>query len=88
MFGPHMFAGIFHGSDLCPCIFLGRPSLKLLQQGCGWRLTDFGLALIGGLNSVGNFIARLFLGCPSLELPQQGFGRWLTDFGLALIRKS
>ena len=85
MLGPHMFAGIFHGSDLCPCIFLGRPSLKLLQQGFGWRLTDFGLALIGRLNSAGNFVARLFLGRPSLELLQQGFGRWLTDFGLALI---
>src|ERR1700676_338596 len=85
MLGSHMLAGIFRGSDLCPCIFLGRPSLKLLQQGFGWRLTDFGLALIGRLNSAGNFVARLFLGRPSLELLQQGFGRWLTDFGLALI---
>jgi hypothetical protein len=71
MLGPHMFAGIFQGSDRCPCIFLGRPSLKLLQQGFGWRLTDFGLALIGRLNSAGNFVARHFLGRPSLELLQQ-----------------
>jgi len=33
---PYMFAGIFYGADLGPCIFVGRPSLKLLQQGFGW----------------------------------------------------
>ena len=31
--------------DLCPCIFLGRPGLELLQQIFGWLLTDFGLTL-------------------------------------------
>jgi hypothetical protein len=74
-----------YGRDLCPCIFLGRPSLKLLQQGFGWRLTDFGLTLIGRLKSGSNFVARLSIGRPSLELLEQGFGWGLRDFGLALI---
>ena len=63
MLGPYMFAGIFHGPDLCPCIFLGRPSLKLLQQGFGWRLTDFGQALIRSFKSGSNFVARRRFAC-------------------------
>ena len=37
------------GSDLCLCIFLGRPSLELIQEGFGRWLTDVGLTLIGSL---------------------------------------
>ena len=63
MLGPRLFAGIFHAPDLCPCIFLGRPSLELLQQGFGWRLTDFGLALIRSFKSGSNFVARRRFAC-------------------------
>src|ERR1700692_110668 len=69
MLGSHMLAGIFRGSDLCPCIFLGRPSLELLQQGFGWRLTDFGLALIRSFKSGSNFVARRRFACCRQQSP-------------------
>jgi len=52
--------GILYGLyrlDLCRCIFLGRPSLELLQQGSRWILADFCLALTGGFGSSSNFVA-------------------------------
>src|SRR5260370_2402414 len=49
--------------DLCPYIFLGRPSLELLQQGFRWWLTDFGLTLIGRFRSSSNFVARRRVPC-------------------------
>ena len=47
-----------YGHDQCPRIFVGRPSLELIQQGFGWWLTDFGLLLIGKFRSGCNFVAR------------------------------
>jgi hypothetical protein len=47
-----------YGPHLCPCSFLGYPSLELLEQGLvGW-LTVFGLTLIGSFKSGSNFVAR------------------------------
>ena len=40
-----------YGPDLCPCIFLGCPSLEFLEQGFG------GPTLIGIINSGSNFVA-------------------------------
>jgi hypothetical protein len=48
--GPHSF-------DLCAYIFLGRPILKLFQQGPRWCRPDFCLALMGGIKSGSNFVA-------------------------------
>jgi hypothetical protein len=53
--------------DLCPCIFLGRPSLELLQQVFGRRRTDFGLTLIGNVNSGSNFAALRRVRCSRLQ---------------------
>jgi hypothetical protein len=39
---------------LCSGILLGRPNLELLEQGFGWRLTDFGLVLSGSFKSGSN----------------------------------
>ena len=52
---------VLFGLDLC--IFLGRPSLELLQQGFGRWLTDFGLALISSFKSGSNFVARRRFAC-------------------------
>ena len=49
--------------DLCPCIFLGGPGLKLLQQGSGWWLVGFSQALIGGLKSGGSLVAGCCARC-------------------------
>ena len=60
--GPDLRRGLLHrpyrsslhglcGSGLCPCLFLRRPSLELLEQGFIERLADLGLALIGRFNS-------------------------------------
>ena len=46
-----------YGLDLCPCIFPGRPSLELREQGFG------GLTLIGSFKSGSNFVARRHLAC-------------------------
>jgi hypothetical protein len=43
--------------DLCPCIFLGRPGLELLQQVFGRLLTGFGLTLIGSFKRGSHFVA-------------------------------
>jgi hypothetical protein len=43
--------------DLCPRIFLGRPSLKLIEQGFGSWLIDLGLILKGRFKSGKQFIA-------------------------------
>jgi hypothetical protein len=67
--------GILHGlywHDLCPCIFLGRPSLELLEQGFIWRLTDLGLTLIGRFNSRGNFVARRRVRCRRRQILSAG----------------
>jgi hypothetical protein len=48
--GPHSFG-------LCACIFLGRPILKLFQQGSRCCRPDFCLALMGGIKSGSNFVA-------------------------------
>ncbi len=72
--GPDLRSGILYerrlgilyglyGSDLRPCIFVGRPSLELTKQGFGWWLTDFGLLLIGGLEGGSSFVARGRLTC-------------------------
>ncbi len=75
--GPDLWSGILHnlywgilygldgmyGHDLCPYIFLGRPSLELLQQVFSWRLTAFGLTLIGRSKSDSNFVARRRVPC-------------------------
>src|ERR1700681_3324334 len=66
--GPDLCSGTLHdlclgilyglyGPDLCPCIFLGRPSLELREQGFG------GLTLIGSFKSGSNFVARRHLPC-------------------------
>jgi hypothetical protein len=49
--------------DLCPCIFLGRPGLELLQQVFGWLLTDFGLTLIGSFTRGSHFVALRHVPC-------------------------
>jgi hypothetical protein len=60
------YAGILYERyrlDLCPRLFVGRPSLELVQQGFDWRLTDFGLTLIGGFESASNLAARRAVPC-------------------------
>jgi hypothetical protein len=42
---------------LCLRIFIGRPSLELIQHGFGWRLIDFGLTLKGSFKSGKQLIA-------------------------------
>jgi hypothetical protein len=75
--GPDLWSGILHnlcwgilyglyGPDLCPCIFLGRPSLELLEQGFRWWLTVFHLTLTGGFRSGSNFVARRRVRCGGL----------------------
>jgi hypothetical protein len=44
-YGPDVSV-LLRGPDLWSVILLGRPSLELLEQGIGRRLTDFGLTLI------------------------------------------
>jgi hypothetical protein len=51
-----------HRPDMCPCIFLGRPSLVLLEQ-AGYWLRIFGLTLIGSVRGGSNFVARRRLPC-------------------------
>jgi hypothetical protein len=63
---PSLYSGIWcrlYRPDLCPCIFLGRPSLELLEQRFGFCLLVFGLALIGGFNTARNFVAGRGLSC-------------------------
>jgi len=62
--GPVRGLGILYGLPaLCPCIFLGYPSLELLEQGFRWRLTVFRLTLIGGFRSSSNFVAGRRAAC-------------------------
>jgi hypothetical protein len=66
--GPHRCWGIFHdrcwgilcglyGLNLCPCTFLGCPSLELPKQGFRCWLTIFQLTLTGGFRGGSNFVA-------------------------------
>jgi len=56
-----------YGPDLCPCIFLGYPSLELLEQGFRrWWLTDFRLTLAGGFGSGSDFVAGRRVPCGGL----------------------
>ena len=75
--GPDFWSSILHnlcwgslyglyGPDLCPCIFLGRPSLELLEQGFRWWLTVFHLTLTGRFRSGSNFVARRRIRCGGL----------------------
>jgi hypothetical protein len=68
---PRMLCGLY-GLDRCPCIFLARPSLELLQQGLSWRLTDFGLTLIGRFRSGSNFVARRRVPCSRRQILSAG----------------
>jgi hypothetical protein len=81
--GPDLCCGILHnlywgilyglyGPNLCPCIFLGRPSLELLQQGFSWWLTNFGLTLIGRFKSRSNFVARRRVACSRWQILSAG----------------
>jgi hypothetical protein len=54
---------LLHGSDLCPCIFLGRPSLVFLEQAVGCWLRIFGVTLIGNVRGGSNFFARRGFAC-------------------------
>jgi hypothetical protein len=67
--------GILHGLPgprLCPCFFLGRPSLELLEQGFSEWLADLGLALISRFNSRGNFVARRRVTCSRRQILSAG----------------
>jgi hypothetical protein len=48
---------LLYGLDLCPCIFLGCPSLELPEQDFSRRLIIFRLTLIGGFRGGSNFAA-------------------------------
>ena len=54
---------LLHGSDLCPRIFLGRPSLVFLEQAVGCWLRIFGVTLIGNVRGGSNFFAPRRLAC-------------------------
>src|SRR6266849_5290019 len=54
---------ILDGADLCPCIFLGRPSLVFLEQSVGCWLRIFGVTLIGNVRGGSNFFARRGFAC-------------------------
>jgi hypothetical protein len=58
--------GILRGPTLCPCSFLGYPSLELLEQGFRWRLTVFRLTLAGGFGSGSDFVASRRVPCGGL----------------------
>jgi hypothetical protein len=62
LLGPDLSV-LLHGPDLRPCIFLGRPSLVLLEQGFGWWLRIFGLTLRCSFKSGSNFVAGRRLRC-------------------------
>jgi hypothetical protein len=61
-----------YGRDLCPCIFVGGPSLELHQQGFSWWLTDFGLTLIGRSRGGSNFVARRRVPCSRQQILSAG----------------
>ena len=70
-----LYRGSLHGLcglDLCPCIFLGRPGLELLEQGFSEWLADLGLALIGRFNSRSNFVARRRVRCRRRQILSAG----------------
>ena len=54
---------LLHGPDLCPCIFLGSPSLVFLEQAVGCWLRIFGLTLIGSVRGGSTFVAPRRLAC-------------------------
>ena len=78
----HLYRGSLHGLcglGLCPCLFLRRPSLELLEQGfsewladLGLALTDLGSALIGRFNSRSNFVARRRVRCRRRQILSAG----------------
>ena len=77
-----LYRGSLHGLcglDLCPCLFLRRPSLELLEQGfsewladLGLALTDLGSALIGRFNGRDNFVARRRIRCGRWQILRGG----------------
>jgi hypothetical protein len=83
--GLHRFCGLYrlyrlhgvdlyrlYGLDLCPCIFLGRPGLELLQQVFGRLLTGFGLTLIRSLKRGSRFVALRRVTCRRQNLSVSG----------------
>ena len=83
----HLYRGSLRGLcglGLCPCLFLGRPGLELLEQGFSdwlgfseWlgfsdELADLGLALIGRCNSHSNFVARWRIRCGRRQILSAG----------------
>jgi hypothetical protein len=54
---------LLHGPDLCPCIFLGSPSLIFLEQAVGCWLRISGLTLIGSVRGGSTFVAPRRLAC-------------------------
>ena len=67
---PHRSSG--RGRGLCPCFFLRRPSLELLEQGFIEWLADLGLALIGGFDGRSNFVARRRVRCRRRQILRAG----------------
>ena len=75
-----LYRGSLHGLcrlDPCPCLFLRRPSLELLEQGFSEWLVDLGLtllglALIGRFNSRSNFVARRRIRCGRRQILSAG----------------
>ena len=61
-----LYRGSLHGLcglDLCPCIFLGRPGLELLEQGFRDWLAGLGLSLTGRFGRHSNLFARRRICC-------------------------
>ena len=105
--GPDLRWGILHdlyrgsvhrlcGPGLCPCLFLRRPSLELLEQGfiewladLGLALTDLGSALIGRFNSRSNFVARRRVACRRRQILSAGdrLNCWRRRTGVRLKRR-
>jgi hypothetical protein len=62
--GPDLYRRILYRlHDLCPRIFLGRPSLELLQRSLSRWQADFGLTLVASFKSGSNFVARRRVRC-------------------------
>ena len=89
--GPDLCRGILHdlyrgslhglcGLSLGPCLFLGRPSLELLEQGFSDWLgfsewpAGHGLALIGRFDRRSNFAARRRIRCRRRQILRSGNG--------------
>jgi hypothetical protein len=53
-----LFRGLSGLLDTRSCVFPSRPNLKLLEQGLGCRLADFGLSPVASFAKQSNFVAR------------------------------